>query len=768
MKQIPLSGHFASSCLLFFLMSLVIGSFTAEHSAASGTLSTSLEKSRATYVSEFSWRDRHGTDWVTPVKDQGYCKASWAFAGVATIEHHTNLFFNRHIDTDLSEQEAISCNLNNNDCYSGDTFTVYAYASNAYPGGISDETCFPYKAAKPACNTCSSPSEKIKIKGDTRVTGVTDNAIKQALINKGPLSADVDNWTQSVAVVGYKTVSSGDSLFTPSSSSQWQTASSGNGLIGKTAWLVKNSEGTSWGDEGFAWLVGDLNSVYYPDGPITSEDYSGSDVACTDTDNDGYYFWGTGSKPGSCPSSANAEADGDDSDSDYGPMDAYGNLQEISAFISISSPQNEAVLAAGTDITIQASVSSLSSPIKRVEFFRNGTRIGTDQTAPYSVLWQNASSASYTLTAKAYLQNGQSMTAPDKRIMVRGKNGKGTVSRSLWNGVGGNTVQSLTDYILSNPVPDKTDTLTSFETLPDSANSYGEIISGYIHPPVTGDYIFRISGDDECELYLGTNSTKVSASLIASVPEKTARYEWVKYAEQTSAKISLTTDRMYYVEARHKEDSNTDHVAVQWSIPGFTTGIIDSNSLSPYSAIYDQSFSVTFQAGANGSISGDTNQTISYSFDSTSVTAVAVTGYRFSRWTGDFNSITNPLTIQNVTKSMTILAEFEEKTNDIWTVRFVSAGNGTISGNSTQQIPDGDSCTSVTATPDANYRFSGWTGDFQGSNPTLLIPNIGNSMVVQANFVADGNNNSDQNNNTSPATGDENSGGGCFILGICR
>jgi hypothetical protein len=65
-------------------------------------------------VEEFSWRDRHGKDWLTPVKDQGQSGYCSAFTAISCLEAVANLYFNKKIDMDLSEQEAAVCNGSSN------------------------------------------------------------------------------------------------------------------------------------------------------------------------------------------------------------------------------------------------------------------------------------------------------------------------------------------------------------------------------------------------------------------------------------------------------------------------------------------------------------------------------------------------------------------------------------------------------------------------------------------------------------------------------
>lgn len=67
---------------------------------------------------------------------------------------------------------------------------------------------------------------------------------------------------------------------------------------------------------------------------------------------------------------------------------------------------------------------------------------------------------------------------------------------------------------------------------------------------------------------------------------------------------------------------------------------------------------VNFHAGANGSISGDTSQSIEDGQDSTAVSAVPDTDFVFAYWSGDNTSSNNPLTLYDVTSAMNVTANF--------------------------------------------------------------------------------------------------------------
>lgn len=65
---------------------------------------------------------------------------------------------------------------------------------------------------------------------------------------------------------------------------------------------------------------------------------------------------------------------------------------------------------------------------------------------------------------------------------------------------------------------------------------------------------------------------------------------------------------------------------------------------------------LTYTAGANGSITGDSPQTIDYGSDGTAVTAVPSTGYYFVDWSD--SSTDNPRTDTNVTDDISVTANF--------------------------------------------------------------------------------------------------------------
>jgi len=57
----------------------------------------------------FDWRSRHNENWITSAKNQGNLDSCLYFATLGVAEAIINLYYNQHIDLDLSEQQLFDC-----------------------------------------------------------------------------------------------------------------------------------------------------------------------------------------------------------------------------------------------------------------------------------------------------------------------------------------------------------------------------------------------------------------------------------------------------------------------------------------------------------------------------------------------------------------------------------------------------------------------------------------------------------------------------------
>ena len=139
-------------------------------------------------------------------------------------------------------------------------------------------------------------------------------------------------------------------------------------------------------------------------------------------------------------------------------------------------------------------------------------------------------------------------------------------------------------------------------------------------------------------------------------------------------------------------------------------------------------FTLTYDAGPNGSISGTTPQTVPQGSDGTPVTAVPDTGYHFVNWSD--SSTDNPRTDMNVQGDITVTANFAINT---YTLTYLSGGNGSISGTTPQTVNYGEDGTAVTAVPNTGYHFVNWS-DSSTANPRTDM-NVMGDITVTANFA---------------------------------
>ena len=141
-------------------------------------------------------------------------------------------------------------------------------------------------------------------------------------------------------------------------------------------------------------------------------------------------------------------------------------------------------------------------------------------------------------------------------------------------GISGTAVSNLTGSSKYPNNPDEIEVVNSFETDTNVTNYYGTKMSGWLEPPVTGEYIFWIASDDSSQLKLSSDTDPANAEIIAYVSGYTSFKQWTKYTSQTSVAITLQAGQSYYIEALHKEGSGSDHLAVAWQGPGFSQVVI--------------------------------------------------------------------------------------------------------------------------------------------------------------------------------------------------
>ncbi|KMZ74540.1 Cysteine proteinase [Zostera marina] len=147
------------------------------------------------YPASVDWRSEGA---VTSVKNQEKCGSCWAFMAVGAVEGINKIVTDNLVS--LSAQELIDCDNENNGCKGGQIWKAFNFIKNN--GGIDTDDDYPYKAEKKECDV--------------------DKGIYQEKCKSNLKYVD-----HSALVVGY---------------------GEDNGM---KYWILKNTWGTDWGENGY-------------------------------------------------------------------------------------------------------------------------------------------------------------------------------------------------------------------------------------------------------------------------------------------------------------------------------------------------------------------------------------------------------------------------------------------------------------------------------------------------------------------------------------
>ncbi|GMR62957.1 hypothetical protein PMAYCL1PPCAC_33152, partial [Pristionchus mayeri] len=179
-----------------------------------------------------------------PVKSQGTCGACWAFAIMVALESQYAM---KHAgNVSLSEQNLMECSTQNYECRGRNTAIAMEYI--AQNEGIGTEKSYPYLSYQTHCRY-STASIGGRDSGYVPITSGDENALKKAVATIGPIAVGFDAGHSS-----FQYYESGVYFEPACSSSALDHAilviGYGTDPEQGDYWLIKNSWGTSWGEEG--------------------------------------------------------------------------------------------------------------------------------------------------------------------------------------------------------------------------------------------------------------------------------------------------------------------------------------------------------------------------------------------------------------------------------------------------------------------------------------------------------------------------------------
>ena len=227
-----------------------------------------------TIPSEWLWSNINGVNYLTNIKNQHvpqYCGSCWAQAATSALSDRIKIKRDAAWpDINISPQVVISCSMNDDGCHGGEALSAYEFMSKT---NVTDETCSIYQgrghdngiecAPINVCKNCM-PGEPCFIPDEYLVYNVHEygpvsgeTAMMQEIYTYGPIACGIAvpealmNYTGGIFIDN-----------TGASDIDHDISVVGFGEEdGVKYWMVRNSWGSYWGENGFFRVIRGVNNM---------------------------------------------------------------------------------------------------------------------------------------------------------------------------------------------------------------------------------------------------------------------------------------------------------------------------------------------------------------------------------------------------------------------------------------------------------------------------------------------------------------------------
>jgi len=197
------------------------------------------------YPDTLDWRN---IGVVNPVKDQGDCNAGWAFAAIQAVEStwaikKTKLY-------SLSESNIIDCS--GKGCNGWSAEDALIFAKRKQDGLLQLEEKYPYSPIPGQCHFNAAEAPDLKVKYPGTCLRYSEMILKRNIASDGPAACPID-----ASLNSFQLYNSG--IYADSNCktvTNHYVGVVGYGAEGgKKYWILRNSWGSNWGEEGYMRLL---------------------------------------------------------------------------------------------------------------------------------------------------------------------------------------------------------------------------------------------------------------------------------------------------------------------------------------------------------------------------------------------------------------------------------------------------------------------------------------------------------------------------------